>query len=1286
MEDTKNFGVLLLTIILITIGSSMTISASNVPTSSPMELQNPETPQINGFHYEGKLDPSTNVVVTFSIPLRNLNMLYYYAEETSNPSSSLYHHFLSKEQVEKLFYPSSSYQKLMSWINEEGLKVISTSTDSVVVVEGKASQFEKLGLSFSVFSNGSESYYIANGQFNLPVHAFIYSSNISNLFFGHPSTLFNKARSFGVNSTTPIEAYPIKALREAYNVTPLYSNNVKGSSNYSIGILDFYGDPYINQELAYYDQLYNISNPPYFKIVPIGPYDPNLGIETGWAGEISLDVESSHTIAPNAGITLFIANGNLPLYSIISYIDEIGNVTDVSQSFSIPETYFSQFSGPQFYSCVVLTDQYYAMGSAEGITFLASSGDAGGSGYSAGPLGTVGYPATSPWVTAMGGTTTYIDFGKGFVTTSWSNYGFIPNGVNYGGSTGGISIIEPEPWYQEGLSAPSSYPDGREVPDLSANANVYPGVYIVCPGNVTEISGGTSEASPLMAGMVALMAQYLGHKLGDLNPIIYELADNSTDYQKAFVPITFGYNIPWTAHYGYNLVNGWGSINLGYLSNLVKELSVKPSLSVSIKVLNGTPNVTLPEEIYPGQNLTVVANVTYNGTPVKANVTLYLSDVMGQVLKAEMTKMNGSYYALVKVPSNDSGITYFTVNATYMNQSKIEGVGMVSSFAGYYICFLSPIIMKPYSVENNVTVEAQVENVYGEPFPHSHVEVAVYYYNFTSNQYIKVGNVTLTFNNYTDLWTGYLQGNYNAGVMLLMGENAYGFVSFYNGFDLQSLFILPQVISEPGAVGGGQYVIIQGNIEPPVNIPPSTMSDSVFGTTINASLTFNGKSVSSTQLLMTSQLQYLGFLYVPKNVSGGLYNIILNAQYQSFSLGENISGYFYGQIYVSPSVSTPVVETSNYSIQGQLLEIYANISYPNGTPVRFGMYSATVFPVKLSFDYSYISNLVEIPLYFNYTSDLWQGNVTLPSILNDGNLSYLDNSVVQGPFRILVTGESYNAVPTNVSLKYAKTINVEPFSLIESQKITEPTDNSYFKNDTILDFSGELMNDVFYNTTVEGGTQDILMATGSMSLMDANSTIIQGNLNDVYAYDSHLTLIDSHIEELKLVNSTVTLIDSNVSSISPSAPEIVTTKYINATYNASLTFNVIGENIKQVVVTLNGTPIGEFYTNGTHSVTINTTKLPDGTYSLEIRATQSDGISSTYTTLLNVNGQLENLNKNLGNLSTQFSNKTSSIDSALSSQSKEEGKIMTYADVGIVLAIIALIIAIVALIRRSKST
>jgi len=149
------------------------------------------------------------------------------------------------------------------------------------------------------------------------------------------------------------------------------------------------------------------------------------------------------------------------------------------------------------------------------------------------------------------------------------------NNLNYGGSTGGVSIIEPKPWYQWGLPTPSTYPNGKLIPEISANANVYPGIYIVLPSNTTGITGGTSEASPLTAGVLATIESYTHHRIGLLNPILTYMAENY--YGKVIEPITFGYNIPWVATYGYNLVTGYGTINAGYFEKYYPHLIYQKS-------------------------------------------------------------------------------------------------------------------------------------------------------------------------------------------------------------------------------------------------------------------------------------------------------------------------------------------------------------------------------------------------------------------------------------------------------------------------------------------------------------------------------------------------------------------------------------------------------------------------------------------------------------------------------------------------------------------------------------
>jgi physarolisin II. Serine peptidase. MEROPS family S53 len=194
-------------------------------------------------------------------------------------------------------------------------------------------------------------------------------------------------------------------------------------------------------------------------------------------------------------------------------------------------------------------DVYYALGAAEGITFLAASGDGGGMGYSAGPVGDVSYPASSPWVLAVGGTTTYLNLYpngsvSSYYSTAWSAAGFVPYMQNFGGSTGGYSAYEPMPWWQEGVvpTPPQGFPYGRAVPDVSANANIFPGAIMVTEDNETVLAGGTSEASQLTAGLLALVEEYVGHRLGLVAPTLYSLYSNSST-RNAFIPITFGYNI-----------------------------------------------------------------------------------------------------------------------------------------------------------------------------------------------------------------------------------------------------------------------------------------------------------------------------------------------------------------------------------------------------------------------------------------------------------------------------------------------------------------------------------------------------------------------------------------------------------------------------------------------------------------------------------------------------------------------------------------------------------------------
>ncbi len=1266
----------LLTTLLATLILLGTLSFALVSTGS--SVGNTLDVHLSGFKVVGALNPNTEVLFTIFLPLKNEGYLFYYAEAVSNPSSPLYHKFLTPQQVKDLFYPVQTYREVLDQLTRDGFKVVSTSLDSVIVAEGTVQQIHKyLGVSYEVLSNGTVSYYSAYGVPSIP--GFFYSSNVSEILFAHPSTLVTQKDVLRVstpNYTAPIEAYWGTALQKVYNATYLYSKGDEGQ-NRSIGILDFFGDPTIYQQLVYYDKVTGLPNPPSFKVIPIGPYNPNLGITTGWAGEISLDVEIAHTMAPEANITLFVANGALPLASIIAEIDSLDNVNVVSQSFSIPEYAFSLFNAQAFYACVVETDTYYALGNAEGITFLASSGDAGGSGYSNGPLGTVGYPASSPFVTAVGGTTTYVQFPGSSYQTAWSNYGFVPDSVNYGGSTGGISEIEPKPFYQWYLTTPATYPNGREVPDISGNANVYPGIYIVFPGNQTFITGGTSEASPLTAGLLVLVMDYVNSSLGNVNPLLYTLASNSFTYDKVFNPITFGYNIPWVAKYGYNLVTGWGTLNAGWLAYYAGEVEGKPSLSVVVTAVNSTGQT--PMEFFPGEEMTVLANVTYNGSEVTSgSFYAVIESTEGNLTSVPLAYVpsRGLWVGNVTLPDDANGVLFVNV---YGSSKGLEGYGFYEAFSGYYVQFLSPATFVPVYTGLPTLVVANVTNVYGVQAS-SPVVADIYYYGPLANQYTLVGNLTLVPISGSTLglpgliWAAELP-QLPVGDLYISATNAFGYVSFTNGIFLQSLFILPQVIAEPGAVYPGQYLLIEGNVVPPVQtLAYASLQDGLpvyenilTGSNLTAELVSPSGKVVSYARIPFNGIEYLGYLYVP-NVPPGLYMVYLNASYDSITLGENVTGFFYGEVYVG-SQSSVNAKVTGYAYEGQTVKFTAEIAYPNGTPVTFGMFSATVYPEQLSGDYALISQILEVPLWYNATLGMWEGNFTLPSSASPGNFSYDEGVYYYGaPFEVLVTGVSSLGSPTSTDLSQAKTFYVLPYSEIEGKTLDGfQSYYAYLTNDVVRGNS-TLLNDVLYNDTVEGQVEVTSSNLTDVTFYGSDVVLLQDHGVGLTFVNSKVEVIGSYLDGVKLINSTISYSQSTISDVYPSLPTVTIvspTSSSNLTGNVTVKVVVTGEGVAQDYLYLDGERLATFAGNGTFSYVLNTREYPDGTYNLTFVAVQADGLSSSSTVLVNFNNGLlslsqtvSSLGQNYQNLSSKYQNlsaKVSNLGEELASNSSSLG-------------------------------
>lgn len=595
-----------------TVGAPAMIAGATPSMAQPQDL--------------GATAPGTTQTVSIILKIQNQSQLEQFIAGTVNPSSGNYQQFLSVGDFLQNYAPSSDQiQFVKKSLSALGITVNDVMDDNLVIhATGTTAQFNQL------LQTEVHDYYDGRHYFHRPNRKGTMPTSLADLILviaglntqpmarsmvhrvaeanpaiaGSDITNVSLLNS-GTTNGTPGK-FTVTDVANLYNINPLYKYHITGKGR-TIGIATLAtftpSDAY-----AYWSSVgLKVSQGRISQVHVDG------GAGTDGADETTLDVEQSGGIAPDAKVIVYDAPNTDAGFIDVFYKAVSDNKVDtLSVSWGAPE--IAQ-------SADVLAGQHQAFmeAAAQGISVFASSGDAGAYDIndSAGGYAypgctktlTVDSPASDPYVTASGGTTIpnvqVHKYGTVTVPTerpwAWdylenyivTNYGQAFYDANYFpvGDGGGVSVSYDLPRYQryttgvqttaagqslvcqtttgpQTLITLSAGYAGRNVPDISLNADPYTGYSVYFNGAWIYGYGGTSFVAPQLNGMTSLVSQAIGSRVGLLNPQIYaRLAQFGYSTYSPFNAVTTGDNLYWQASQQYNPASGVGTINL---TNFVK--------------------------------------------------------------------------------------------------------------------------------------------------------------------------------------------------------------------------------------------------------------------------------------------------------------------------------------------------------------------------------------------------------------------------------------------------------------------------------------------------------------------------------------------------------------------------------------------------------------------------------------------------------------------------------------------------------------------------------------------
>jgi subtilase family serine protease len=682
--------------------------------------------------------------------------------DLQDPASPRYHQWLTPPQYAAQFGLSSSdIAKVTAWLTSQGFTVTGVANGGTFVTfDGTVAQAQTaFSTSIHSLSVNGETHFANVTGVSVPS---AFASVVGAVYGLHDFRLkprvhtsvvkpnFTSSQS-GNHYLTPGDIYTI------YDMNPLLSSTSLPGANETIAVTGQVDISLYDVNTFRADSGLNV-NPPTVQVVPATPYggcDPGTPSSYNRAcvgsnpptsndlAESSIDVEWSGAMAPYATL-LFVTSQNV--FLSMEYAIDANVAPIVTTSYGNCEAAWGSMD-------MNTANQLFAQANIQGQTILVAAGDMGATDCdvkteSEATQGlAVDFPASSPFVTAMGGTGFSGDAVATGSGTTWgatqywkgtsgsdvigSAISYIPETVwndasagYFGGGGGGASSFFTKPAWQvetgaSGMTTLVPSDGARDVPDLALNASDTHDSFLYCVGVVSGVScgngfrisatntgltvaGGTSFDSQIFGGMLALLEQKIGSKIGNANPTLYALGNKTAYYNPAtasvFHDVTSGSNamlctagstdcptggsIGYSAGTGYDLATGWGSVDLNNLANdwnLVPPLgsgSLAANTSATALVASSTASSPTNVTVTPTAPVTVTltATVTAGSTAPTGFVQFLVNNVPAAgTSKIALTTANNVTTAIYQYTASCSTLGQQSMTAVYSGDSNYQG-------------------------------------------------------------------------------------------------------------------------------------------------------------------------------------------------------------------------------------------------------------------------------------------------------------------------------------------------------------------------------------------------------------------------------------------------------------------------------------------------------------------------------------------------------------------------------------------------------------------------------------